>query len=359
MRPNPLTQAFDCLREAPTEAEMWAEFLPLVAREFDAAGSACLTFDESTRSIEWAHFYGPTSTCRADYVEQYATHDIYWPVLSASGMDKWITLSKSLPQDVLRYSPWYQDFVVPSGVTDVLGAQVFQVGNSQIFFGIHYEGGRVPVGESDKRLLALREHIARAARLGHARRSLDLRVSLGRWMLGQRDEALVIAYDTGRVIEMNEVAERLVAVSPALRIREGRLTACDSSDAARLAKLMKETGTDEPRRMLLGSLADPSRYLVTIVPLASSSPDEGARIVVRIGNLPVEQGSIENIAALFDLTPAECRVSSGILEGKTLSEMTQEFGVALPTLRAQLRSIFRRCGVQRQVDLVRLFLALR
>lgn len=354
-----LTRAIDCLREAPTEAEMWAEFLPLVAHGLDAAGSACLSFNTSTNSIEWAYRYGPTAAHKIDYVEQYAAHDVFWPVLAAAGQDKWITLSRSLPQDVLRQSPWYQEFVVPSGVTDVLGAHVFQAGTSQIFFGMHYEPGKVPVSEKDVRLLALRQHIGRAAELGHARRTLKLRESLGRWMLEQHDDALIIADSMGRVIKMSGAAERLLASNRTLHVGKGRFTAFDSADASRLSSLMERAGQGEPRRVLLGSVGRTPRHLITIVPLVSFDGGKEAQILIRIRNLPVEQGSADDIADLFDLTPAERRLSLGILDGKTLSEMTQEFGVAMPTLRAQLQTIFRKCGVQRQVDLVRLFLTIR
>jgi DNA-binding CsgD family transcriptional regulator len=40
--------------------------------------------------------------------------------------------------------------------------------------------------------------------------------------------------------------------------------------------------------------------------------------------------------------------------GKRLSELSGEFGVQITTLRTQLSSVLKKCGVERQSDLVRL-----
>ncbi|WP_166144631.1 helix-turn-helix transcriptional regulator [Methylosinus sp. RM1] len=60
------------------------------------------------------------------------------------------------------------------------------------------------------------------------------------------------------------------------------------------------------------------------------------------------------LQGLFDLTPAEARVARAIAAGRPASEIAREHGVSGETIRTQLRSVFAKTGVSRQVDLVRL-----
>jgi DNA-binding CsgD family transcriptional regulator len=59
---------------------------------------------------------------------------------------------------------------------------------------------------------------------------------------------------------------------------------------------------------------------------------------------------------LFDLTPAEARVARGIAAGKTTRDLAAEAGLAVGTVRQQLKSVFGKTGVSRQADLVGLLL---
>ena len=47
----------------------------------------------------------------------------------------------------------------------------------------------------------------------------------------------------------------------------------------------------------------------------------------------------------------------GLANGMSLKEVAQAYGTSTNTVRVQLQAVFRKTGVNRQVDLVRLFLA--
>jgi DNA-binding CsgD family transcriptional regulator len=57
---------------------------------------------------------------------------------------------------------------------------------------------------------------------------------------------------------------------------------------------------------------------------------------------------------LFDLSPAEARVARLLLEGKSVAGIAAESKVGENTVRAHLKSIFAKTGVNRQAELVRL-----
>jgi DNA-binding CsgD family transcriptional regulator len=55
---------------------------------------------------------------------------------------------------------------------------------------------------------------------------------------------------------------------------------------------------------------------------------------------------------VFDLTPAEIRILQRLLAGSVPSEIADELGLALPTVRTHLGRIFAKTGTSRQSDLI-------
>jgi len=55
--------------------------------------------------------------------------------------------------------------------------------------------------------------------------------------------------------------------------------------------------------------------------------------------------------SLFDLTPSEARVASGIARGETPETIAASGGVAITTVRSQIRSVLEKTGTSRQSDL--------
>lgn len=62
---------------------------------------------------------------------------------------------------------------------------------------------------------------------------------------------------------------------------------------------------------------------------------------------------VESLRGSFGLTPAESRLAGLMREGLSLQECADELAVSVNTARNQLRAIFEKMGVKRQVDLVR------
>jgi DNA-binding NarL/FixJ family response regulator len=62
----------------------------------------------------------------------------------------------------------------------------------------------------------------------------------------------------------------------------------------------------------------------------------------------------QHLRTLFDLSTAEIAIAEGLIEGKRIREIARQRRVSVETVRSQLRAIFRKTGVARQTDLVRL-----
>ena len=79
--------------------------------------------------------------------------------------------------------------------------------------------------------------------------------------------------------------------------------------------------------------------------------------MVFISDPEVELGtSADALQALFDLTPAEARLTLLLAAGNSLDQVVTQLGISTHTGRAHLRAIFAKTGVTQQTQLVSLIL---
>ena len=359
----PLKWAISCLRDSATDPHVWADALPLISNALGAVGASCFACNDETGAVEWVYISGPLAERTSDYIQYYAALDIFRPFISTPARPGWITLSESLPQTTLGRSEWYQDFILPAGLADAISIQLHQAGSRRVIFGAHYEKVQAIPAPQEARLRHLLQYLQEGARLGQLQRMLNLRTALGNWILEYLGDALFVTYDDGRVMELNAVAETLLAHGRALTLSHGRLVARDVAEAQQLSTLIAKTSkavafNASASRMLVGRTEHGASQLVTVFPIPSQLvPNERPAVVIRVVDLfdpPASTGA--DLAALFGLSPAENRLVQALIQGKTLQQLTTEFGVQMPTLRAQMRAILRKCGVPRQVDLMRVLL---
>jgi len=66
--------------------------------------------------------------------------------------------------------------------------------------------------------------------------------------------------------------------------------------------------------------------------------------------------SEESLMYLYELTPAEVRLTRHLLSGDTLKESATKQGVAITTARSHLKAVFQKTGTSRQAELIRCIL---
>jgi DNA-binding CsgD family transcriptional regulator/PAS domain-containing protein len=168
-----------------------------------------------------------------------------------------------------------------------------------------------------------------------------------------RDAAFLID-ERGKVLRVSTEAERALG---ALGIKGGRLCASDpSANAALQAAVSKAI---EPSGAVASSVRVPAGEAclqLIVSPLSRErrflAPFEAAAIVHLIDPAAAKPVDGAAISALFGLTPAEARLAAALAAGDTISEAAARYGVAVGTVRTQLKSIFGKMGVNRQQDLI-------
>ncbi len=180
-----------------------------------------------------------------------------------------------------------------------------------------------------------------------------------------RTVAPVFLIDGGmRVYHRNAAAERLLATDDGIGLAGRRLACRDAGAQVALQRAAVAAaslhGSPEPRFVLVpGGLSDrPKIAAVTPVRLPSGLGLQyvyGARVRVIDSAAPPTPGAIDHYAQLFDLTPAEQRVTVALMTGgDALPVIADRLGISYNTARTHIGRVLAKTGVASQSALVRL-----
>jgi DNA-binding CsgD family transcriptional regulator len=176
--------------------------------------------------------------------------------------------------------------------------------------------------------------------------------------LDQLCAGVIVTDNTGLVIEANRAAETIVELGDGLFIREGGVCARRVFETGRLVQLIAAATEEQTRmaggRMVIGRCDGLPPYMLAVMPLHAAPIDDRRLAMIIIVDPARYVPSERDLADLFGLSPAEARVATALMTGKSLADIAAACGVQITTVRTQLRSILRKVGVKRQFDLVRI-----
>ena len=107
-----------------------------------------------------------------------------------------------------------------------------------------------------------------------------------------------------------------------------------------------------------------AQFVTHVMPLTSGARREtgayyGAAAAVFVQRAAHNASpAIESLVRQFDLTPAEVRVLSAMMQFSGVAEVASSLKLSPATVRTHLRHIFEKTGARRQADLVKLMMRL-
>jgi DNA-binding CsgD family transcriptional regulator len=200
----------------------------------------------------------------------------------------------------------------------------------------------------------LRAHLARAA-LVSGRLGLE-RARAATEALGLIGLPAAVLSHSHRLVAANKPLEKLIP--QVVLDRQSRIGLADRRADAMLrhSLLQLQSHAGGPVRSIpIAATPELPASIVHIVPVRGAAQDifaAAACVLVITAIVHPEIASAQVIQGLFDLTAAEARIARGIASGKTVDEMANEAGLAVGTIRQQLKSVFSKTGVSRQAELV-------
>ena len=136
-------------------------------------------------------------------------------------------------------------------------------------------------------------------------------------------------------------------MGPALLYRDG-------TDVLRSSHTQLDTALRAGESVVRVESENGQPVTVWVMPLAteSSAPGDDVHksVFIMMGTPPAL--SVEVLARMLGITQAEARVVHALLAGKSLMDCARETGLALNTVRNQLRSALAKTGVGTQTELL-------
>lgn len=211
--------------------------------------------------------------------------------------------------------------------------------------------------------LHFRSHLVQALTLTDMLGSLRSRERASAVMLERLPQGVVLVGADRRIIYANAAADRILSSSALLSAKVNQFSLADAALDARLeAMIAAATG------LTSGTAVDASGWLTARHPglaplhmfvgpaLPSLDPGLSARpmaMVILHDRSAGPQAPIAMLTDLFGLTMTEARLAALLGGGAALESAALQLGQAVGTARIHLKSIFRKMGVDRQQDMVR------
>lgn len=260
-----------------------------------------------------------------------------------------------LTDEEMARSPFYNELLRPHGY-HWFAVAGFQVGPEHWAVSVQRKARHGPFAAAQVRPLAglmplfgraatLSEAIGRAALVG-ALRGLD-----------QVVQAALALDGAGRVVAANARAEALFDAG--FRVGDGVLRIADPRARDEVAGLIEALSLRRagPAGPVLVPRRDRRPLILRALPLieAARSPFLGASALLLVTDLEADgRPDPALLAQVFGLTAAEARLAAILAGGASLPEAAETLGIAVETVRSQIKAVFAKTGTGRQGALVAL-----
>lgn len=353
------------LYQGPMENIPWVTFLNQLNRLLD---SKYVTFILRPPSSQVDGLMVSTNGTSSEATNSYNKHFYALDPFIGLPNSEVVVLSDYLPEAELRQSEFFRNFLEPVDVFHILGVDINTSDGAQCRLRISRGRDDPPFVSAEKTLLArFIPHLEQSIKVHMQLNRIEIERNLYAGAVDQMAVGTIILDETGKVLQTNQVAERLLQEKDGIKqVNDGLQvgSARDTQEFRRLVRqaMLSQKGNQatvvEAMRVTRPSGRADLGIIVRSVPLAAWSEGKQCPAVVIFISDPEQQSSApqEIVRALFDFTPAETQLAMLLANGLTLDEASEELGISRNTSRAHLRSTFSKTGVTRQTMLVRLIL---
>lgn len=359
--------------EATINPGHWDYVLEMLARLTESK-SACLYYqDKDLGYASTVAQYGCPVDLMLDYKHQYAKLDNLFDKVvtrTETGDILYQVLSRDSDDVIDIESDFYKNWLKPQGIF-YLGRVQFLDNNSQ-----------------KASIAILRERVAGVWHEGdiriineivpHLRRALDIHAEFTR--LRMQQDALMkgldrlviglILYDrNARSVYINPTAKAIMKSHPAFTFNDDELLLHDADDNKNLHQTILDTARIDPEDSWKQSVAIGITHPDVVAPLpllvtpmhahlmTSDLDYEGAKVAVFLSDPNLQQPiSIPNLVSVYGLTPSEAQVAISMANGHSIEDIANTSNHSAHTIRSQLKATFRKTGVSRQSELIKLLL---
>jgi DNA-binding CsgD family transcriptional regulator len=359
--PNPDTQHdFDELvrlcYECILDESRWPVLLDSLVTASERQKGAFLLISKRTESAQVTEINNLDDGQAEDYNTYYHQIDPSYLFMPQRDVGHWYHDFIDYGDQAIARSPYYQEFHRNSNLGNTSCVKLYENDRASAYLSLLSSwDNRLERPLQQKLLQRLTPHLSLAGRIAERLQDQIRDIAKRDLLLGQHATPLWLLNETGRVVFCNLAAERhLMQESFALFEKFGQLQSRQHNDRLQTLLQLACGKNGPPRTGWLQFDGSPGHYL-----LVSPVPAQNVLAIGAEGSLALlvllgQQASTQNLAELFQLSPAEQRLAGLLSQGLSPEQCAARHGVSINTVRCQLRALYRKTRTQRQSELVSL-----
>lgn len=266
----------------------------------------------------------------------------------------------------LRGSRFFHEVLEPFGLLDMIWFPALRTGGRMA--SLHASRGvdSPHFQEHDVNLFKLLSpHVNRALTISDALDIRALRSEILEKTLDGLTAGVFLTTRDGRVVYMNQAAERQVAHGKSICLVNQRVVPTNAAARTELSSAIEQASRDTadadvgPKSVAIPDGVS-GGYVATLLPIASGlrhgilAPFAASVAIFTQDPVLVPRMPGEAFARLHGLTGGELRVLMALSQGLGGTEVADMLGISEPTVRTHLQRIFSKTGTSRQTDLLRM-----
>ncbi|WP_157216552.1 helix-turn-helix transcriptional regulator [Flavisphingomonas formosensis] len=346
------------LNGALVDGEPWRDFLLLLRDHLHAKHATLILTPPHTAELGTMITPSAPPADVAEYLDRFLATDPFVGLPDGQV----VALYEYVGESELKNSDYYRDWFERIDGSHVMGVDIrFRSGFEARLRITRAPGGDVFDREERARLERVVPHLRQAVDIYQRLQTSASEQAVMTDAVAQFAVGTVMLDHALNVLKMNEIAASILAEQDGIRLIGNRLAIASAHRDGEFRALLKAAIADAGKTQPVFMVERPSGLRdIGIVVRSVSIPDfmhtgSAPALALFLGD-PERQAAVsgDTLRELFGLTPTEAAISASLANGTSVIETARRLGIAENTVRAHLRSIFAKTGVNRQSQLVHL-----
>ncbi len=362
-----MQELITCIYDAALDESQWENVLNTLALALHAEQGNMRMLNADSKNVKHVHTFNKDPQWTQAYIDHYIHIDPWIELLLKPKETTLDCTHRLLPDKTYEAMEIHSDFAIPQDVHYGIGGKI-NISNDSACY-MTFQRAKRHQGFEHLYLDVLKNlvpHIQKAVLINEKMRCIEFKHTLLNDTLNQINSPICLVNKYGSILFINAPAEQLINLYDGISIKNNCIFIHSIKDNHKLQELIQQATfktkkdlSTQGGAMCYKNAASHSSLSILVSPVNPDqinldTPNDEIALVLFNTNGHRVTLSTELLSDLYDLSPAEARLTFYLCQGLTLDEISEKLSRSKNTLRSQLRSSFNKIGVSRQSDLIHL-----